>query len=77
MSAKEKKTVSELTALIMQEVRKYPDWNDIVNVGITRPLQSAEHHPNWDAAFTMDGQRIPPEKAFRLITELQTKYDLA
>jgi hypothetical protein len=48
-----------------------------MNVGITRPLQSAAHHPNWDAAFTMDGQRIAPEKAFTLITELQTKYDLA
>jgi hypothetical protein len=76
MATKEKKSASELTFLIMGEVKKHPDWNDIMSVAITRPVQSAAHHPNWDAAFTMDGQRVAPEEAFGFVNELQRKYDL-
>lgn len=74
---KTKKTTTELTAMIMQEVRKHPAWNDILDVAITRPVQTAPHHPNWNAAFTMDGPRVAPEAAFRMIGDLQNKFDLA
>jgi hypothetical protein len=72
MVAKEKKTEAELVALIMQEVRKHPDWSDVEGVAITRPTQT-----NWDAAFTMSGQRIAPEGAWAIARDLHAKYDLA
>ena len=43
----------------------------------TKRTQAAPHHPNWDAAFTMQGPRVAPEGAFRLITNLQNVFDLA
>ena len=75
MASKEKKSAIELRALIMDEVRKHPDWDDIVDVAIIQSIRSAPHHPNWDGAFTMAGQRIAPERAFRFVTELKGKFD--
>jgi hypothetical protein len=75
MAAKEKKTVNELRELVMHQIRKHPDLHDILNVGITRPLQATPHHPNWGAAFGIGERRPTPEKATRIISELQNKYD--
>lgn len=75
MSAKEQKTRQELTAMIMRQIRQYPDLDDIVDVAITRPVAAA-HQPNWDATFTMHGQLTPPNAAFQVIKELRAKYDL-
>jgi hypothetical protein len=50
MASKPKKTTAELTTLIMEEIRKYPECDNITGVGITRPLQPASHHPNWAPA---------------------------
>jgi hypothetical protein len=66
MSAKERMTRQQLRNAIMQEVRQHPEWNDILDVAITQPVQAALHHPNWDTAFTMDGPLVAPESAFRL-----------
>lgn len=74
--AKEGATAAELTKLIMQEVRRRDHWNDVVDVAITRPQQSSPNQPNWDAAFTMNGPRTPPEGAYQIVRELQAKYDL-
>lgn len=77
MMPKDKKSRQELTAMVMKEIRQHHDWNDIVDVAIIQPVQSAPHHPNWDAAFTMHGQLVPPDAAFQIVRELQNKYDLA
>jgi hypothetical protein len=77
MTAKEDKRPADLSAFIMQEVRENPDWNDIMDVAIIRPVQSSPLHPNWDAAFTMDGPRVAPERAFRFVRELQAKFNCA
>lgn len=73
---KQKMTARELTTLIMQEVRQHPEWDDIMDVSIRRPVQSAPHHPNWDAAFTMNGPRVAPAAAFTFVKELQAKFEL-
>jgi hypothetical protein len=73
---KGKKTAKELEAMIMQEVRKHPDWSDIQDVAAIPTVKTAEHHPNWQAAFTMAGHRVPPQKAFQFATELSNKFDL-
>jgi hypothetical protein len=40
-----------------------------------RPMRAAPHHPNWGAAFGMEERRPTSEKALRIVTELQNKYD--
>ena len=74
---KERKSRQELENIVMQEVRKIPDTDDIMGVTVTPRMQTALHHPNWDPAFTMDGNRIPPEPVLRMARELATKFDLA
>jgi len=75
--AKPRRTSQELVEAIMHEVRRHPEWNDILSLTITQRTQADLHHPNWDAAFTMHGPRVAPEGAFRLITNLQNVFDLA
>jgi hypothetical protein len=77
MPDKGKKIAADLVALIMGEVRKHPEWNDIMDVEIIPRVQHAPHHPNWDAAFTMDGPRVALEGAFRIARELPARFDLA
>lgn len=77
MVTKEKKTADELAALIMGEIRKYPECNHILNVTITRPVQRAPHQPNWDVAFVVHGNVIAPEFAYRIAREVQSHFDLA
>ena len=76
MTTREKKSAAELKALIMREVKQHPEWHDIQDVAITRPVRPP-HQPNWDAAFTMTGPRATPEGAFRFARELGAKFDLA
>jgi hypothetical protein len=71
------RTALELQDAIMHEVRRHPEWNDILSVSVSRRSRAASHDPNWDAAFTMDGPRVAPEGAFRLVTNLQNEFDLA
>ncbi len=74
---KEKKSASELQAMIMQEVRKHPDWSHVEDVAITQSVQTVPHHANWNAAFVTDGPRIAPGAAFQFARELASKFDLA
>lgn len=74
---KVKRSASELEAMIMDEVAKHPDWGSIQGVAITRPVQSAPRHPNWRAAFVMDGPRIVSHEAEQFARELSGKFDLA
>ena len=66
----------ELQEAIMLEVRRHPEWTDILGVTITERHPVAPPHPNWIAVFTMSGPRVAPERAFRLITHLQNEFDL-
>jgi hypothetical protein len=77
MFEKEMKSQAELGALIMGEVRKHPDGDSIRGVTITKASEDAPHHPNWTAAFTVDGPRVVPDGAVRLIAELQDEFDCA
>ena len=47
--AKAQRTSRELQEAIMHEVRRHPEWSDILSVTITKRSQAAPHHPNWDA----------------------------
>ncbi len=77
MAEKEKKSAAELEALTLYEIRRYRECDHIMGVAITRPPQTAPHHPNWDAAFTISGNEIPPPIAFEIATRLKSQFDLA
>jgi hypothetical protein len=74
--AKARRKAPELQEAIMVEVRRHPEWSDILGVAITERNRHTPHQPNWIAVFTMSGPRIAPERAFRLITHLQSEFDL-
>lgn len=74
---KENKSACELQALIMQEVRKHPEWSHVVDVAITQSVQTGPHHANWSVGFTCEGPRMAPGEAFQLARELASKFDLA
>jgi len=75
MAGKEPKTAHQLNELVMKELRKYPDLDYIVNVGIAECMRRASHYPNWEPNFGMDKEHTAPEKAFSIVKELQNKYD--
>jgi hypothetical protein len=74
--AKARRKAPELQEAIMLEVRRHPEWSDILCVAITERNRQTSHQPNWDDAFTISGARVAPERAFRLITHLQNEFDL-
>lgn len=78
MATKEKKTGAELTAMIMQEIRKHSDCTDITNVAIIRPAQQSAPHPNWGVAWTRNySSNLRPVMADEIARKLQNQFDLA
>jgi hypothetical protein len=78
MATKEKKTGAELTAIIMQEIRKNADCSDITSVAIIKPAQQTAQHPNWGFAWTRNySSNLPPVIADGIARKLQNQFDLA
>jgi hypothetical protein len=77
MTSKPTKTRHELQALIMQEIRKNPEFRNIGNVAITQPTQLAPHLPNWSFAWVLNGASLAPPEADEIPQKLQREYDLA
>jgi hypothetical protein len=76
MTAKPQKAEAELKELLMQEIRKYPAFQHIQDVAITRPVQDAPHHPNWGFAWIIDGASLAPPGADQVGRNLQNQFDL-
>jgi len=70
--SKPTKSRGELEALIMAEIRKFPECNNVVSVAITRPTDST-----WDAAFVAEGNVAVCAKAFEIARVLSSRWDLA
>lgn len=76
MTAKPQKTEAELTALLMQEIKKHPMLRSIQGVAISRLVQQAPHHPNWSFAWVIDGPSLAPLEAGQIARNLQNQFDL-
>jgi hypothetical protein len=76
MAAKEKKTKPELVALIMTEIRKYPEYAHIDKVIITRQRQRTQDDPNWVFQWFTIGNKIAPQSASDIAERLQAQIDL-
>lgn len=77
MANKPTRTEHELEALIMQEVRRHPEFSRIQGIAITRPSQLAPHFPNWGFGWVTDGAGIRPTAADAIAERLQREFDLA
>jgi hypothetical protein len=76
MIQKPKKTEAELRAIIMQEIRKHPQFGSIQDVAIDRPIQKNPHDPNWGFAWIVDGPPLRPAGADEIVRHLQNQLDL-
>jgi hypothetical protein len=74
--AKLPKTKAELESIILDQIRRNPDWRAIGSVVVTPTARYAPHNPNWGAAFVVDGAALRPADAEHMITALQNEYDL-
>jgi hypothetical protein len=74
MSAKQRKSASELRSITLNEIQQHGDCR-IIDIAIYRPAQVSEYHPNWDVAFTMNGYPSAPEPVFRLVRQLQSQFE--
>jgi len=72
MGTRPTKTRDELRAIIMAELRRSPEFDDVQDVSITRPVGFS-----WGAAFVRRGAEWTPPSAFIVVLDLQTKFDLA
>jgi hypothetical protein len=76
MASKPKKSTTELSALITDEIRKHPECDNITGVGFTRPLQRTPHEPNWAPAWTANSPKLAPLIAYEVAWKLQNQFDL-
>jgi hypothetical protein len=78
MTTKEKKTAPELAAMIMDEIRRYPQFNDIAEVTISRAQQGLA---NWSATSTVAASQSGPWPVFpefdKLVRLFQADFELA
>lgn len=72
MTIKEKKTKEELAGMLMAGIRAHPECSEILSVAIFSPAGR-----NWDAAWTVEGNELACRRAFALVLELQSQFDLA
>jgi hypothetical protein len=68
---KQKKTESELVALLLEGIRDHPECDHIIRVAIVRP-----NTQNWVAAWLVEDNEIPCRCALAVASELQAKFDL-
>jgi hypothetical protein len=77
MAPKEKKTATELAALIMREIRELPECDHIARVAITRAPRRASEQSNWRFSWALNGNWAVPESAFKIAERFQAQIDLA
>jgi hypothetical protein len=77
MAERQKRTKVELREMIMREVRKRPEFRNIQDVVIERPLQVAPSLPNWRCSWVMIGAASVPASVDEVAWELQGQFDLA
>jgi hypothetical protein len=76
MVAKETKTEPELVALIMTQIRKYPEYNHIDGVKITRQRQRTPDDPNWVYQWSTSGNKMAPQAASNIAERLRARINL-
>jgi len=76
MTTKETKPHKELIEMLMSEIRKYPECNDIISVAV-RQNRRALHNSNWYAEWIMIDDQMACPHALEITKQLQAQFDLA
>ena len=77
MANKEKKTAPELEELMMVEIKKRPELDNILSAGITPSGMPKPGGPTWDCNYIADG--AAPARvsiADEIKRKLQDQFDL-
>ena len=83
--SKQQKTSKALAVIVMEEVGLHPELKKIKGVTIRHAQRHNPEAPNWDAVFELigydqDGRPIPvpvpPDLAYQIVRELQSRFDL-
>jgi len=76
MATKQKKTAYELEALMMVEIRRYPELNNIQAVGVVPPAMPTGG-PTWECNYVSDGPAPTRlDIADEIKRKLQDEFDL-
>jgi hypothetical protein len=77
MADKEKKTAAELEELMMTEIRKLPELDNIMSADITPPGMPKPGGPTWECNYVTDG--AAPARVFiadEIKRKIQDQFDL-
>jgi hypothetical protein len=75
--ARPKKTREELSAIILDQLKNFPESHAITGVVIAPTLSPASNRENWHAAFTTKGRHMVPHIAWRIGSATAEEFDLA
>jgi hypothetical protein len=79
MASKEKKTAPEIVAMITDEIRRYPQYNCIIDITVV-PSQGGQ--TNWSANYNTEATRSGPWPVYltmeidKLIRLFQNDFEL-
>jgi hypothetical protein len=73
---RQKKTREELSAIILDQLKKFPESHAITGVVIAPVLSAASNRRNWHAAFTTKGRHTVPHIAWQIGNETADAFDL-
>ena len=75
--ARPKKTREELSAIILDQLKNFPEGHAISGAVIAPTLNATNNRRNWHAAFTTKGRHLAPQIAWRIGDEPADEFDLA
>jgi hypothetical protein len=77
MSEKPKKTVGQLKELIMGEIRKHHECENITDVEVYATERSAPYQANWNCGWIRHGDKIRHSMAEDIASKYKSVFDLA
>ena len=71
-----KKTREELSVIILDQLKNFPESHAITGVVIAPILSAASNRRKWHAAFTTKGRHMVPHIAWQIGSETADEFDL-
>jgi hypothetical protein len=76
MTGKPSKTREELSAIVMEVLKKRPDCGKVTGVVIAPIPRALSRAANWHAAFTTQGRAAVPHIAWQVGSQVADEFDL-
>jgi hypothetical protein len=75
--ARPTKTREELSTIILDQLKNFPESQAITGVVIAPILIAGSNRGNWHAAFTTKGKHMVPHIAWQIGSATAEEFDLA